>query len=422
MAARTTTSDNRRTTARAGGTVALLAVLAGAIGLGSGAAADAATPVSQARGQFLSGTIGGRDLSAIASIAGVDAQNFGGSPVVRSNTLQASALNSINLPLTGVLQLPGGNIVNLGAVGQFSRANGDGSASAASGAIGNSGGIGIGSAPGGLPADATIVLPGPSGSPLGSIRIEVGAVSASATQQAGTTPSQAGGYRIASLAIDLSSPALAGAGRQLRAAVPGVPVKGLGQLPAASGLATLSAAGGAVTADLATGTVRIDVAALLTSVGLDLNRLPANTHLLPYLTRALGTLAPTAAQDAFGPLANALSSALDVIVNGQEVTGGTFTQQAVEVNLGSGASGAQLVLASASVGPSGPAPARVTAAPAAPAAPTVQQGRSPIKIDAGRADTTSRAAATPAGATVAAVALLVLAGSMWRLVALRRRG
>lgn len=493
MASPTTTRTSRRTARRTRSTATVLALLAGTIGLGmfSGVgAAGAAAPVSQARGQFLSGTIGGRDLSAVASIAGVEAQNFGGSPVVRSNTLQASALNAINLPLTGVLQLPGGNAVRLGAVGQYSRADGDGAASAASGAVGNSGGIGVGSAPGGLPADATIVLPGPSGTALGSIRIALGAVSAAASQGAGG--GQTGAYRIASLSLELDSPALAAAARppvaaisggagalqqKFGAAVPGVTVAGLDQLPTAGGLTALSVAGGAVTADLTTGTVHIDIAALLTSLGLDLNQLPANTHLLPYLTRALGTLAPAAAQsalttlqtrfdsalggltfskagtpvsgtqlqaldairqqaasalsttatqaaaniggNAFEPLANALASALDIIVNGRSRSGGTFTQQAVEINLGSGTSGAQLVLASASVGPS-TQPARITAAPPATtaAAPAAPQGRSAIKIDAGRAATTRM---SPAAETLAGASLLVLAAATWRLFVLRRR-
>jgi hypothetical protein len=110
------------------------------------------------------------------------------------------------------------------------------------------------------------------------------------------------------------------------------------------------------------------------------------------LTHAITTAAGQLAGRVFVPLANQFSSMLDIIVNGQSTSAGTFTQQAVQLNLGSGAAGAKIVLASASVGPGTP----VAATPASTAPAPAQArpaGRSDIKIDAGRADTPSSSGA-----------------------------
>jgi hypothetical protein len=454
------------------------------------ASADTA-PVSQSRGRFLSGVIGGTDLDTIAAIAGETAQNYGGATVTHANSLNASALNgAVNLPLTGVLQLPGANTVQLGAVNQIAQAASDGSAMGASGAVSNSGGISVGGSTG-APADATIDLAGLGGSglaqTLGDLTLSLGAVAARA-DQASVDGAQTGTYHLAGLSIDLTSPALAqltgplvtqltsalrGLAAQLNSTPLGViTVTGLDTFPSASSaLTSVQLGNGAVTASLTSGAIHIDVAALLASLGLDLNHLPANTHLMPYLSKALSSLLPTALSSmlsslqskylaAFGnlgfsiagvplnasqlatlmpvldsgrtaltnaltqaagqastsvftPLASAFSSMFDVLVNGQSTTGGTFTEQAVQVNLGSGAAGAQVVLASASVGPG--TPAQAVDAPLPSPTQTVAAGRSPIKIDAGRPGTGNRPDPWLAGAAV-----LLIAAAAAGLLSMRR--
>jgi hypothetical protein len=430
--------------------------------------------VSQSRGKFLSGQIGGTSLDTIASIAGEIAQNYGGSPVIKANSLDVSALNNaVNVPLTGVLQLPGGNVLSLGAVKQYARALADGSARGASGAIDNSGGIAAGGQSGSTPSDATADLSGAGGpaaaQTLGNLKLNVGALSAVADQAKGVNGAQTGQYRIDGMGLDLTAPGLpniinplvtdlttqlAGLGTQLDSSLGGVvTITGLDTLSSAvDGLTSVDLANGAITAGLKTGSLHIDVARLLQSLGLDLNNLPPNTHLLPYLSHALATSLPAAtstllsalqtkltngtgqlglkilgtdlnatqlglangvldalntnltqaittaagqlASQVFVPLADQFSSMLDIIVNGQSTSAGTFTEQAVQLNLGSGATGAQIVLASASVGPGTPlaaTPASTTSA----LARALPAGTSPIKIDAGRADGPGSSGAQP---------------------------
>ncbi|MDQ1732031.1 MAG: large repetitive protein [Pseudonocardiales bacterium] len=453
-------------------------------------------PISQARGTFLSGLIGGKSLNTVVALNGVTAENYGGPTVTKANSLDASAMDdSVQAPLTGVLQLPGGNVLNLGAVNQFAQAAPDGSAGAASGAVTNSGGISAGGQNSDFPADATLDLSGAGGSSvantLGNLTLTTGALAATARQDRGVAGAQRGAYKIAGMTLNLTSPAfasvtgelsttltttLAQLPAQLNTAVPGVvAVPGSAAFPdAAAALTSLNLAGGAITADPATGSLHIDVAALLASLGLDLNNLPPNTHLMPYLANALTTSLPaalnsqlsalqsryTAAFSGLGfsvagvpvnagqlalltpvlnslqssisdalasgsaslantviqPLTQALASMVDLIVNGQSVNGGTFTEQALQVDLASGTSGAQLVLASASVGPSS-APA-VVGAPTTPAngASSPLPGRSTIKIDAGRAAVPARSHQRVAG-----VGVLLLIASSAGLLAARRR-
>ncbi|UQX88216.1 choice-of-anchor G family protein [Jatrophihabitans telluris] len=473
---------------------ALTALATGPLLLGAVVVADdpagAGAVVSQSRGQFLSGVIGGTSLDQVAGIDPVTAVNSGGDSVTHRDTLSVHALmNAVNLPLSGVGQLPGHDAVHLGAVSQFAQANPDGSAHGASGAISNSGGIAVGGSAA-APADASLDLSGMSeASPLsrlGNVRLGLGALSAKADQASGAAGAQTGTYQIAGLTLDLSSPALAGvtgplvdklssslasmAGQLNSAGLGVVTVTGIDRFPsAADALTSLSLGGGAITGDLKTGTVHIDLAALLKAAGLDLNGLPPNTSLMPYLSRALSASIPTAVSsmlstlqhryaDAFAnlgfsiagtpidagqlklltptldqvsgsltkaltdasaqfantvflPLASAFAANLDIIVNGQASSGGTFTESAVQLKLGSGATSAQLVLASASVGPSSvltdaPAPAST---PSAVSNPPV--GRSRIKIDAGGGSSGSRPGwllGAGAGFTVVALAAALM--------------
>jgi hypothetical protein len=421
----------------------------------------AAPPASQSAGTFLSGNLAGTDLSTVAAIEGETAQSTGGRDVTRWNSLNVSALDgAVKLPLTNALALPGGNVVTLGAVQQYAQALANGGAHAASGAVSNSGGISVGGsdAP---PANATIDLAGAGGASiaktLGDVKLSTGALAARADQAAGAHGTQTGSYQIAGLALDLTAPALAalinplitqGAGTVSKLATAfnglGLPVQvtGIDKFPdVANALTSASADGGAITANLRTGSLHIDVAALLAAAGLNLNRLPANTHLAPYLAAALSSALPNAISSliatqqakfiaafngvgfsaggvplnasalsqatgildgmrttltsalsagasqlvgtVFAPLAVASEQLLDPIVNVQSVSGGTFTERAMQLLLGGGA--VELNLASAAVGPSNlaaTAPAPVTAAPS-PGTTSKVQNVSTIKIDAG---------------------------------------
>lgn len=384
----------------------------------AGSAGAATAPVSQGTGRFLSGTVGGQSLDQVAAIKGATAVNYGGQSVRVANPLTASALGgAVNVPLTGALQIPGGGIANFGAVNQIAQANPDGSAYAASGAVANSGGISAGGQNGAQQANATLNLASLGGGALGNVVLSTGALSAVATEAPGTSTSTcskaSGRYQIGSLTLDLTSPALAQAFGPVITQVDALLHTGGFNGPSITQLTTFGN-GGAISGNLSTGALRIDIGAL---VG-NLNNLPPNTHLGPYLVDALGTQVPalvnaqikafitklTASIGAAGPVlkpvltqlfnqlsspmttaaaqlstalapaAQQLEAGLDLIANGQNCAAGRFTETSLVVLLGQG-SGAQLNLAAAAVGPSQP----LGAGAAAPQAPA-----NAIKVEAGK--------------------------------------
>jgi hypothetical protein len=313
---------------------------AGAIATAGGGAAGAATaPHAQSAGNFLDATIGGNPIDQIAKLAFARAQNPGS--VTDQNPLDVTALNAINLPLTGALQLPELLGVKLGAVNQVASAKADGSSYGAAGAVLNSGGVSVGGNNSAPPADATIDLtaaglagnsplpiPGGSGSAaaLGGVTARIGAVSSIArTPKYGPalanswldTCSQSDPtcYNIASLKLTLGSPLLGGVLTQLTTTLTTTLNGVLGQLTTAVGGITggsaaldtcvltsptviaqpITLAGGGVVIDPSNASLTIDVEALLKSLKLDLNDLPANTDLLAkvidYLTSPDGLAA-----------------------------------------------------------------------------------------------------------------------------------
>ncbi|WFR67529.1 choice-of-anchor G family protein [Curtobacterium flaccumfaciens] len=405
--------------------------------------ASAAPVVSTADGRFLSGTALGINLDNILTVEPADATNTGGAAVTDVHPLNVTALNAVNVDIGSGLNLLGDNgILTLGAVNQYAAANPDGSSAAASGAVTNTGGIGVGGADGVSQSNATLDLSGLIGADLADsiadVQLSTGALSATATQAAGTNGTQDGDYQIAGLTLNLTSPALAdtvaGLGTTLDGLQPTVngvvdTLNGLGLgVVTVTGLPNLSdtldsvtdvtSADGSITANLQTGAISVDVAAVLASQGLDLNNLPANTELLPYITRALTTqLLPALTQALTGvasqitsslqnvtatvagipipagtllgvvtpvidqvvapintaatglgetvvtPLATALTTVLSVQANRQETAGGIFTERALRIGLlPTAATPAAIVnLASASVGPNaGPAAALPT--------------------------------------------------------------
>lgn len=228
-------------------------------------------------------------------------------------------------------------------------------------------------------------------------------------------------------------------------------------LPDASSLAKAlsgSAADGSITLSL-TGGVHIDLAGLLAYLGLDLNKLCPNTSLLPYLATALATELPKALVDVVSQLGSGLTDALgkivvkvggvpialsqitdqlkagqaqltdalttagkqlntaalqplivaltknllNVVVNGQQESGGKFTETALALKILPSANGVVLDLASASVGPSSAAPTTPPASttPASPHPST----QIPTGVNAGAAD--------HGGTPVAPIVLLIIA-------------
>ncbi len=394
---------------------------------GGGAGASPA-PVSQAAGRFLSGEIGGSDLDNLVAVKGESAANTGGASVTHQHSLSASLLSQQLLNLPDGLQLPGGGVLELGAANQYAQANPDGSAHGASGAVTKSGAVGLGG--GGAPqSDATLDLASASGLAelLGDVKASVGALAATADQKAGKNGAQSGDYELASLKLQLTSPALANAIKTLSggsAQVPGLsdlistlagaglPVGALeavgtnssvdGLKKALASLGDVNFGDGAITGSLTEGSLTIDVAKLIKSaLNLDLNNLPPNTHLITYVAEALpkalnngltqlgeqltvafnklnltGSPLPVGSSEVakalkllLGPLTDALSSGadslsstlfvpmakqlqqlIDLVVNVQESSQGTFTERALRIDL-IGDPAVRLNLATASVGP-----------------------------------------------------------------------
>jgi len=281
---------------------------------GGGTAGAATAPAAQSAGNFLDATIGGNPIDQIAELAFARAQNPGN--VTDQNPLDVTVLDSINLPLTGALQLPELLGINLGAANQVALAKSNGESRGASGAVLNSGGVSVGGDGGASPADATIDLCastlGECGSgsrdPLGEVSLGVGAVSSIArTPEFGPpfadswldtcTQSEPTCYKIAGLDLNLSSPLLATVVGPLTDALTSL----LGQLtsllggllPASCTLTPdLTFDDGVITINAADGSIGVSVGALLEALGLNLNDLPPNTDLLAkvldYLTSTDG--------------------------------------------------------------------------------------------------------------------------------------
>jgi hypothetical protein len=279
--------------------------------------AQAAAPVSQSTGRFLSGQLGTTSLDKLVALNGEAATNTGGDTVTKQHSLSASLLGQQLLNLPNGLELPGGGVLTLGAVNQYAQAISDGSAHGASGAITNAGLIGFGNGNGTAPqSNATLVLgdvpaiPGimtPGGLPsIGKITLGIGALAATADQAKGSKGTQIGRYELAGLTLNVSSPLLADAIKTLTGQL-GAPLK---QLTSSSGMVlpqgvvgscditsmsnALASFGdftfgaGAISGSLTGGTLTIDLAKLLKAVlNLDLNNLPPNTHLFQYLAKAL---------------------------------------------------------------------------------------------------------------------------------------
>lgn len=293
---------------------------AGGFVLAANSAVAAERITSQATGRFLSGSVGGTDLDTIVALAGAAAKNTGQATTQsETNPLDATLLNALHLPLGGGINLLENNgILTLGAVQQYAAAKADGSSVGASGAVTDSGAIAI-NGQGGVPANATLdltdLLGGGVLGTVASLNAQIGALSAVAEQAAGANGNQTGDYQIAELTLNLNSPALAGILSTLDGVLGGLDTNlpgllntagglGLGGLVSISGLTDLttildgmpvsfgSLNNDGINVNLSNGNIQIDLENILDSLGLDLNNLPPNTNLVPYILGALDGIVP----------------------------------------------------------------------------------------------------------------------------------
>jgi hypothetical protein len=305
-----TTNPSRRTLSRPGrllaGTVAATLAVTGLSIIGAQSARAADKPLAQSVGNFLDAKLGGQTLDAIAKLDYASAQAPGSASV--QNPLHVKALNAIDLPLTGALQLPQLLGIDLGAANQVASANVNGQSFGAAGAVNNSGGVSVGGSSTGTPpasasidACASALTAGKCTSTgtdaLGTVSAKIGAVSALAQTPKGYGKPGTTNYAIAGLDLTLSSPLVGSLLTPVTSTLASVLTQLTGALgallPATCTLAPdLNFDDGVLTIDAATGQIGISVQALLDALGLDLNTLPANTDLiakvLGYLTSPAG--------------------------------------------------------------------------------------------------------------------------------------
>ncbi|HEX4442059.1 MAG TPA: choice-of-anchor G family protein [Galbitalea sp.] len=333
---------------------------------------------THAAGKLLSGTILNTNLDNVADLDGVVVTNGpSGIGVLPSNTpslgadayanpLDVSALNSVNLSLGSLLQLP--LDTKLGVVGQYAQAHTNGNSTGASGAITDSGGIALSndtpspSVPTFATLDLSTVLNDldlSSVSNLAGLKVTLGAVSSDETLygcdalwQRDIAANLTRGYHIAGLTTTVDSPLVGllttkvqGATTDLGNAVENIsslqgdvvdgitgPLNGLlSVLGLGTVSATLSASAdfsgvnsvlgepiadsnGIVSIDLADGTITINTAALFDSAN-GLNEQDPNTQLLINSTmiNALTAAVTSALDDYIADVNTALQAAIAAV-------------------------------------------------------------------------------------------------------------
>ncbi|PWD51788.1 hypothetical protein C8046_15180 [Serinibacter arcticus] len=165
------------------------AVVTTALVLAGGSSAIAGpADSSRASAQFLSGGIlTGIDLDDVVGLGGSAAVNNGQSfDVVDAADLDLTALNLLGVSLPGGLDLPLGDVLQLGAVNQYAEASDLGVSRAASGAVSDDGAVSV-SGGDGFPASAGLRLQpllGPLSSTIGDLQLDLEAVTGVASLDA----------------------------------------------------------------------------------------------------------------------------------------------------------------------------------------------------------------------------------------------
>ncbi|MCU1417099.1 MAG: choice-of-anchor family protein [Schumannella sp.] len=205
-----------RTTARAAGKGRRVAASITAIALGgafalagTGTANAADRPTSWAEGRILSGSVLGIDLDRVAALAPAQASNNGSQATQTSkDPLDATVLDTVEVGPTNVQGNLGG-VVQLGAVGQYAQAQANGSSYGASGAVMDDGAIGLGQDKAVPGTNATVDLNALLGDEFTSTLVDLDlAIGALGAQAKAEGASATGGYTLAGLKLNLSSPAI----------------------------------------------------------------------------------------------------------------------------------------------------------------------------------------------------------------------
>jgi hypothetical protein len=240
---RTTTARTVHTARRLGAGAVTIA-LAGGFSLAGAVSAQAAdsAPVATSSSQFLSGSLLGTNLDNIVKLQGASASAAPGDDVdTQKDPLQVTALNAINIGDGTSIQTSLGDLLQLGAIGQYATANQNGSSMAWTGGVSPDGGIGVGKdleLPGGSATlDLDSLLGGSFASNIASLNLAIDAVAAQAISDGDTA---SGTYRVAGVNLNLTSPAVANLTQKVNTALDSVTNR----------LATLDGKDGPLAADL----------------------------------------------------------------------------------------------------------------------------------------------------------------------------
>jgi len=280
-----------------------------------------------ASGTFLSGTVGGADLSAVAGVPGVSAARSGSEPATvtpdtashvdagdadtgtdtYANPLTVDAVGIDVLALSGLnAGLPVGSI---GVLNQYAQVTNTGYSAGASGLITDSGAVAVAPTSPDLPEPATIDLAGVLPEGLAGARLTVGAVAASsqldwcaASESAawgdGSVTGSTREYGIASLGLVLDSPIVVSLTADVRAGIASMladsSTLNLGAGSPVDTLLSATLTGSGLSIDLARGTISVDLESLLTD-DLGLNGRAANTALTLDPARVAAVAAQTEA-------------------------------------------------------------------------------------------------------------------------------
>ncbi|WP_394160780.1 choice-of-anchor G family protein, partial [Galactobacter valiniphilus] len=320
--------------------------------LGTAPAYASASDQAEAEGNLISGSVAGLNTDVLADLERAYSGNVS-SPTTDSSPLDLTALSLINLDLGGGLQVPlfgDSGIIAVGAAGQYAKTGKNpNTAYGSSGLVGEDGAIAVDGDTD--PANSAYVdltkllaaagLDDATGQLVSKLRVELGAIAASATQNGDDAAT--GAYKIADGKLILESPAVAalagtlntalgsalgdvqtalnglvGTNGALNTALSGVTgtlngilVDFVGSLPGVSALVSvqntvlqasldtsslpgildgvlgqpITSPDGLVSIDLSEGTVTVNLAkAVAGSNGSDLNGLPANTEVLSSAT------------------------------------------------------------------------------------------------------------------------------------------
>jgi hypothetical protein len=376
-----TTSPDRRVFSRPGrilaGTLAATLTVGGVALVGAQSASAAGKPLAQSVGNFLDGKLGAQTLDSIVKLDYATARAPGSASV--QNPLHVKALNAIDLPLTGALQLPQILGINLGAANQVASANVNGQSFGAAGAVNNSGGVSVGGGSTSTPPTAAKIdltasgvtggtslpipgLPALPGLPstgassldaLGGIQASIGAVS-SLAQTAATGKSLPSGQlparsSIAGLDLTLGSPALGALlGQVTKLLDPSVltgllkPVTdllGTLNLPGVSGAktdcaltggslpTTITLESGAIVISPTNGSITIHLAPLVKNLlGYDItNPTTSNFDLIDFLVKNLGPILSQGLSTVVTSLVEPLQTAFQGCLNALGAVGGAVT-------------------------------------------------------------------------------------------------